>query len=265
MANKRFHRKPKIQPKGHEWLYGIKAVESAISSSYRKHFAMWVKHPLGERVQGLQKAAEERGILIKKATPEIFETYCPDEVHQGVLLECSARHLETPTSLPATEKINPFYLVLDQIKDPQNFGAILRSAAFFGCSGCIVTKDHSPSVTPAVSKASVGVAEWFPIFETTNLARFLTDQKKKGFWIVGLAGDGKTELQKLERDRPLLLVLGNEGRGLRQLVKQQCDWDVRIEGTEQVESLNVSVAAALACYQLGSQEEGSACKDFASA
>ncbi|MGA0403561.1 MAG: TrmH family RNA methyltransferase, partial [bacterium] len=82
---------------------------------------------------------------------------------------------------------------------------------------------------------------------------------------VGLAGDGKTELRKLERDRPLLLVLGNEGRGLRQLVKQQCDWDVRIDGTEQVESLNVSVAAALACYQLGSQEEGSACKDFASA
>ena len=176
MANKRFQRKPKIQQKDHEWLYGINAVEAAVSSSYRKHFAMWVKHPVGERIQRLQKAAEERGISIKKATPEIFETYCPDGVHQGVLLECSARHLETPTSLPATEKINPFYLVLDQIKDPQNFGAILRSAAFFGCSGCIITKDHSPGVTPAVSKASVGVAEWFPIFETTNLARFLADQ-----------------------------------------------------------------------------------------
>ena len=109
MANKRFHRKPKIQPRGHEWLYGINAVEAAVSSSYRKHFAMWVKHPVGERIQRLQKAAEERGILIKKATPEIFETYCPDGVHQGVLLECSARHLETPTSLPATEKINPIY------------------------------------------------------------------------------------------------------------------------------------------------------------
>ena len=75
MTNKRFQRKPKLYQRDHEWLYGIKAVESAISSSYRKHFAMWVKHPLGERVQGLQKAAEKRGILIKKATPEIFETY----------------------------------------------------------------------------------------------------------------------------------------------------------------------------------------------
>ena len=251
MTNNHLQRKPKFQQQDRQWLYGINAVEAAISRSYRKHFALWFKHPAGERIQGLQKTAEKLEISIKKATPEIFETYCPDGVHQGVLLECSARHLEALTTLPVPQNLNPFYLVLDQIKDPQNFGAILRSAAFFGCSGCIITKDHSPGVTPAVSKASVGVAEWFPIFETTNLARFLNDQKKNGFWIVGLAGDGKMELRKLERDRPLLLVLGNEGKGLRHLVKQKCDWDVRIDGSEQVESLNVSVAAALVCYQMG--------------
>ena len=77
MVKKRFQRKPKIQQKDHEWLYGINAVEAAVSSSYRKYFAMWVKHPVGERIQRLQKAAEERGISTKKATPEIFEKYCP--------------------------------------------------------------------------------------------------------------------------------------------------------------------------------------------
>ena len=265
MANKRLQRKPKFRKKDREWLYGINPVEAAISRSFRKHFALWVKHSNGERILGLQQTAKERGIFTKTATPEIFETYCPDGIHQGVLLECSPRHLESPTYLPVPQNLNPFYLVLDQIKDPQNFGAILRSAAFFGCSGCIKTKDHGPGVTPAVSKASVGVAEWFPIFETTNLARFLADQKKNGFWIIGLASDGKTDLRKLERDRPLLLVFGNEGKGLRQLVKQQCDWDVRIDGTEQVESLNVSVAAALACYQLGAHDENLACKGFVSA
>jgi 23S rRNA (guanosine2251-2'-O)-methyltransferase len=256
MTNKHLHRKPKFQQNNRQWLYGINSVEAAILRSNRQHFALWLKQPHGERLKRLQKIGEEKRIPVKIGTPEIFETHCPNGVHQGVLLECSARRLGAPTSLPITQNLNPFYLVLDQIKDPQNFGAILRSAAFFDCSGCVITKDNSPGVTPSVSKASVGVAEWFPIFETTNLARFLTDQKKIGFWIVGLAGDGKADLRKLERDRPLLIVLGNEGRGLRPLVKQQCDWDVRIDGAEQVESLNVSVAAALACYQLGAPAPG---------
>lgn len=225
-------------------------MEAALTHQSRRFFALWLKEQRNGRLMGLQRLAESLDVTVRSATREHFEQHCPDGVHQGVLLECGSRAMKTAPPLPKPEGTAPFYLVLDQVSDPQNLGAILRSAAFFGAAGCVVCQDHSPGLTPIVSKASVGVAEWFPVYVTTNLARFLELQKAEGFWVVGMTGEGTEKLNRLQRDRPLLVVLGNEGKGLRRLVQQHCDWEVQIQGDDQVESLNVSTAAALVGYQL---------------
>jgi 23S rRNA (guanosine2251-2'-O)-methyltransferase len=95
--------------------------------------------------------------------------------------------------------------------------------------------------------------EWFPVYAATNLKRFLDNRKEEGFWVVGMDGSAQSDLRDLQADRPLMLVLGNEGKGVRPLVLSACDWTVKISGTNQVESLNVSSAAALALYQVSSQ------------
>ena len=137
-------------------------------------------------------------------------------------------------------------VVLDQIEDPHNLGAVLRTCGFFDVSAVVVSKDHSCGLTPVVSKSSSGVAEWLPVISVTNLTRFLQKQKSKGYWIVGLAEESNQSVSQLVRDKPLILVMGNEGRGIRPLIRKQCDWLVSIAGNPEVCSLNVSNAAAIA-------------------
>ena len=125
-------------------------------------------------------------------------------------------------------------------------GAVLRTCGFFDVSAVVVSKDHSCGLTPVVSKSSSGVVEWLPVISVTNLSRFLQKQKSEGYWIVGLAEESNQSFSQLVRDKPLILVVGNEGRGIRPLIRKQCDWLVSIAGNPEVSSLNVSNAAAVA-------------------
>jgi 23S rRNA (guanosine2251-2'-O)-methyltransferase len=176
---------------------------------------------------------------------------CPDAVHQGVVLRCGFLPFTSmpdfPQSAVATQ---PLLVVLDQIEDPHNLGAIIRTCGFFEVNAVVVTQDHSSGLTPVASKASAGVLEWLPVISVTNLARFLNEQKTKGFWVAGLEGEAPDCFTDFSRDRPLILVLGNEGRGIRRLVRKHCDWLVSIPGNHEVSSLNVSNAAAVALYHL---------------
>ncbi len=235
-----------------EWLYGVSPVQEALRHQHRTFRQLLLKQPVSERLQEIQQQAEKLSIPVHLAERGKLDEICPEGVHQGVLLEATPREMLSPQPFPSPTG-NPIYLVLDQIADPQNFGAILRSCAFFGASGCIVARDHSCGITPTVSKTSVGVVEWFPVYAATNLKRFLDNRKEEGFWVVGMDGSAQSDLRDLQADRPLMLVLGNEGKGVRPLVLSACDWTVKISGTNQVESLNVSSAAALALYQVSSQ------------
>ena len=172
---------------------------------------------------------------------------CPDAVHQGVVLRCGILPFSPISVLPLpVEGKLPLIVVLDQIEDPHNLGAVLRTCGFFDVSAVVVSKDHSCGLTPVVSKSSSGVAEWLPVISVTNLTRFLQKQKSEGYWIVGLAEESNQSVSQLVRDKPLILVMGNEGRGIRPLIRKQCDWLVSIAGNPEVSSLNVSNAAAVA-------------------
>jgi 23S rRNA (guanosine2251-2'-O)-methyltransferase len=191
----------------------------------------------------------EEGIVAKVA-PEVVrpsaiaERLLPDAVHQGLYLETE------PLTFPGVEKIpaRGVVLVLDQITDPHNVGAIFRSAAAFGVTAIVTTQRHSPDATGALAKAASGALEHVPLVSVQNLARGLAALKESGFLVVGLDSDGDADLAALKLRAPLALVLGAEGKGLRQLTKEICDHVARIDLPGEIKSLNVSNAAALGLY-----------------
>ena len=232
-----------------ELLYGLQPVCAALRRRKREFSELFIK--IGKnnsgRISEIRKLAEEIGVPVNEVPGMRLKEMCPDAVHQGVILRCGILPFSNISDLSLTlEDELPLIVVLDQIKDPHNLGAIIRTCGFFDVTAVVLSKDHSCGLTPVVSKSSSGVAEWLTVISTTNLTRFLQKQKAEGYWIVGLAEESNQSLSKLERDKPLIIVLGNEGRGVRPLIRKQCDWLVSIAGNPQVSSLNVSNAAAIA-------------------
>jgi 23S rRNA (guanosine2251-2'-O)-methyltransferase len=168
----------------------------------------------------------------------------PDAVHQGLLAEAD------PLPSPALADLSAagIVLVLDQITDPHNVGAILRTAAAFAVAAVVTTARHSPEATGVLAKSASGALEWVPIVIVQNLGRALTEMKEQGFLVVGLDSDGGDDLAATALSSPLALVLGAEGKGLRQGTRAICDRLARLDLPGAIKSLNVSNAAALALY-----------------
>jgi 23S rRNA (guanosine2251-2'-O)-methyltransferase len=177
--------------------------------------------------------------------------------HQGVLAIAGEYVYADLEALVPTDKPYPLLVALDQITDPHNFGAIVRSAVAFGADGIVILKDRSASVTASVVRASAGATEYARIARVTNLVRALQQLSQRGLQIVGLDGSASEQLDALTF--PLsgrVLVVGSEGKGLRRLVREYCDNLARIELSGPIASLNASVAAAIALYQSGRQRHG---------
>jgi 23S rRNA (guanosine2251-2'-O)-methyltransferase len=167
-------------------------------------------------------------------------------VHQGVVLEVE------PLDQPALEDIldeKPRLLMLDQVTDPHNVGAILRTAAAFGVGGVIVPKNHAPEEGGAMAKSACGALDMVPMIEVTNLVAAMEEIKPHGYWLIGLDGDGDVTVREAGLDATSCLVLGAEGAGLRRLTRDHCDRLVRIPMDARMESLNVSNATAIALYE----------------
>jgi 23S rRNA (guanosine2251-2'-O)-methyltransferase len=170
-----------------------------------------------------------------------------DAVHQGLALMVAP--LE-PVFLDEVLRGDQPLLVLDQVTDPHNLGAMLRSAAAFNAAAVILTKDHSAPETAVVAKAASGGLDIVPRVVVTNLASALREIKEAGYWVAGLSGDAKQTIREAKLNRKTALVLGAEGKGLRRLTAESCDVLVRLPMSERMESLNVSNAAAIALYSV---------------
>ena len=175
-----------------------------------------------------------------------------DAVHQGfVALAEKLPNARIEDICDEAEKYeNCRLLILDQVTDPQNIGAIVRSCAAFGSLAMIVQDKNSPQESGAMLKAAAGTYENMPICRVTNLSRAIEQLKKAGFWIVGMDGYAKTNIDKLDKNGRLAMVMGSEGKGMRRLIEESCDVTVRLPIAENVESLNVSTAAAVVLYEL---------------
>ncbi len=185
-----------------------------------------------------------------------LEQLAPGVSHQGFVAEIKEFPMQDMNEV--LEKIdmdkNPAFLVLDEIQDPHNYGAIIRSAAAAGVNGIIVAKNNQASITGTVFKTSAGALARIPIIQVSNIATTLLQLKEKGFWVAGLAMEGSTNYWQQELTGPMVFVVGNEGHGLRDLTKKRCDYILSIPMKEGVESLNASVSAALLLYEWRRQQ-----------
>jgi 23S rRNA (guanosine2251-2'-O)-methyltransferase len=223
-------------------LYGWHTVSAALKNPARRPRRLLATENAARRLteEGI-KAAIAPEVVRPSA---IAERLLPDAVHQGLYLEADALDAPAVEDLPAKGIV----LVLDQITDPHNVGAIFRSAAAFAVSAIVTTQRHSPEATGALAKAASGALEQVPFVSVQNLARGLAALKESGFLVVGLDSSGDSDLAALPLRAPLALVLGAEGKGLRQLTKEICDHVARIELPGDLKSLNVSNAAAVSLY-----------------
>jgi len=207
----------------------------------------------GERVA---EAAAAAGVRVEDAAHGDLDRRSRGGVHQGVGAELADfRYAELPDLLDAAGARGeaPLLLLLDGVTDPQNLGALVRSAHALGAHGVVVPKDRAAGVTPAVFKAAAGALEHCAIARVTNLSRAIDDLKSERIWSVALAADGERELQEIDLTGPTALVLGSEGKGVRPLVRKTCDHAGRIPMAAGVGSLNVAAAGAVALYEAARQ------------
>lgn len=238
-----------------ELMGGINAVEALIEQAPQTVVRIWVKSG-NARLDALRKKANDLGIAVESADERSLDRRLPDVAHQGVVAEFQARPAVTEHELfeLIEQAHNPLLLVLDGVQDPNNLGACMRSAAAAGALAVVIPKDRASGLTPAARKASAGASEMIPLAVVTNLSRTLTALQQANIWTVGLAMEGEMSLFSSDMDDwfrgGLAIVMGGEGAGLRRLTSQHCDRLVHIPMPGPTESLNVSVAAAVALFSV---------------
>jgi 23S rRNA (guanosine2251-2'-O)-methyltransferase len=226
---------------GAYFLYGRHPAEAAIANPHRRIKGLWLTKP--DSLTGLPA-----GIAVHQVSPDELGALLPEgAVHQGIALEVFP--LEACTLDDLVRKGRPI-IILDQVTDPHNVGAILRSAAAFDAGGIIVTKHHSPDETGVLAKSASGALEIVPIVAVPNLSNILEYLKKNGYWCAGLDGGATQTLAEAKLTAKTALVMGAEGAGLRRLTAENCDLLVKLPMPGKMESLNVSNAAAIALYEL---------------
>jgi 23S rRNA (guanosine2251-2'-O)-methyltransferase len=229
-------------PDGPAILYGWHTVAAALANPERHIRKLMLTENAARRL------TEEH--IDTRVTPEIVrpalidQRLGPDAVHQGLLAE--ADPLPSPDIDTLTQE--GIVLVLDRITDPHNVGAIMRSAAAFAVKAIVTTARHSPEATGVLAKSASGALELVPLVTVQNLARALTELNDQGFMTVGLDSEGSEDLGEVALREPLALVLGAEGKGLRQLTRETCSVVARLDMPGEIKSLNVSNAAVLALY-----------------
>ncbi len=223
-------------------LYGVHPVVEALRNPHRRFRRLLATE------NALRRLREEIGDLPVEAElvrpSEIDRLLTPDSVHQGLYLVCEPLPSPDLDSLPDDAVV----LALDQITDPHNVGAILRSAAAFGAAAVIVTIRHSPAATGVLAKSASGALEHVPLVTVRNLGDALETLGKRGFLRLGFDSEGDVALEEVALRRPLVMVMGAEGKGLRQRTRELCDHVARLEVPGAITSLNVSNATAIALY-----------------
>jgi 23S rRNA (guanosine2251-2'-O)-methyltransferase len=240
-------------------IYGRKPVLETLKSGRRKINRIFLLHGSKDFILNqIQTHAYAKGIEVIFESKRKLDALVNSENHQGVVaLEADFEYEDLDSLFYASQKKSEavFGVMLDEIEDPQNFGAIVRSADAFGVHGVIIPKHRASGVTPTTFKASAGAIENIPIIQVGNLNETIRDLKKRQVWVIGTSPDGERNFFEWDFKQPSVLVFGNEGRGLRQLVKTNCDVLVKIPMKGTINSLNASVSAAILMSEVYRQRE----------
>lgn len=259
MKNRRKPKNPAKGPSGKSAkvkidLFGAHAVTEAWLNPKRYIHSLFITdNALGDFDEALKKA---QSLGLKRPTPEIVpketldHSTPPGSIHQGIGLNCQAlEETDIHDIIRANENNEKtVLLMLDQVTDPHNVGAIIRSSCVFGANGIIMQSKHAPDLKGVLAKTACGGIEHVPVAYETNLTRSLETLQQSGYFALGLAEEGEPTIQQFADHQKLVLVLGAEGTGLRRLVRQQCDCLISLPTAGPISSLNVSNAAAVALY-----------------
>ncbi|MGZ8162769.1 MAG: 23S rRNA (guanosine(2251)-2'-O)-methyltransferase RlmB [Methylobacter sp.] len=234
-------------------IFGLHSVQAALDYSPKKINKAWVDaQRQDKRLAQVIDELFSLGIEPEKVDRKKLDRFADGSNHQGIVIEVEMPGELSESDLKtAVENLSEtaLFLVLDNVQDPHNLGACLRTADAAGVHGVIITKDNATGITSTVCKVASGAAETVPVYQVTNLSRTLRWLKEQGLWIMGAAGETTQSVYKTDFTVPLAFVMGTEGKGLRRLTREQCDLLVSVPMLGQVKSLNLSVATGILLYE----------------
>lgn len=231
-------------------LAGLNPVREALRSGRPVDKILLAQGERSSRTGEIMALAREKGVPVLKVDRTRLDTLSGNSRHQGVLAYTAAREYSTLEQILDAAGDSPFILLLDEINDPHNLGAILRTAEAAGVHGVVIPRRRSVSLTPTVARVSAGAVEHVPVARVANLAQTIDMLKERGLWVVGADAGGPDLYWRARLDGPLALVVGGEDKGLGRLVREKCDLLVRLPMAGKINSLNASVAAALLMYEV---------------
>jgi len=234
-----------------EWIYGVNPVIEAIRAG-RKIMRICVSSGMQGRADHLRREAEKRSIPVETLEPFFFDSSFP-KGHQGVAAEVSPKRYVPMVELLAIPEVAgdpPFFLVLDCLEDPRNFGAILRTADAAGVHGVVIQAYRSVSIVPETSKSSAGAVEYVPVTLVPNIKHVINEMKQRGVMVIGAETGSRTMPWDIDLTIPACIVVGSEGRGMRKTVREHCDVLIGIPMRGRIGSLNVSVAAGILLFEV---------------
>jgi 23S rRNA (guanosine2251-2'-O)-methyltransferase len=236
-----------------QYVYGLHSVSSLAKHRAGQIEAVWVQRERQDaRLKELVALLQRHGIAVQVVSRKELEHMAAESVHQGVIarVKPSEQHDEGFLESLLDNLAEPaLLLVLDEVTDPHNLGACLRSADAAGAHAVITPKDNAAALTPVVRKVASGAAEVIPFIQVTNLARTLSWLKQRGVWLVGTAGEATQSIYEMDLKGSIAIVMGAEGKGMRRLTKESCDYLAYIPMAGTVESLNVSVATGVCLFE----------------
>ena len=241
-----------------ELIHGIHALQSALENHPQNIIEIITVHkPKNPRLEKMINQAQGLGLRVRHHSMSFINRKCKDK-HQGVIAEIKTIKLPDESQLAETLQgiDNPFVLILDQIEDPRNLGACLRSADAAGADIVMFTKHNSAPLTSIAKKTAAGAAETLKLFQITNTVNAIKILKDNGVWIAGTDCDeGSTNIYETDLKGSICIIMGNEGKGIRPLVKKNCDYLIHIPLVGTVQSLNVSVATGITLFEVLRQRD----------
>lgn len=241
---------PRSLEEGEE-IYGIHPVLECLKSGVRSVEKIYIQKTASSRsVSEIVHLCRKKGIPFRFEPVAFFERQTNGASHQGVLAVCSAQKYKDIEDVFASLSACPTLVILDSIEDPRNLGAIIRTCAAIGVEGVILPKDHSTGLTSTVAKTAAGALDQIQVVRVSNLVSTMKEIKEKGIWIIGVETGQKMLYYEQDYRMPLALVFGNEGKGIRRLVRETCDFLVSIPTPGKIDSLNVSVSAGVVLYEV---------------
>jgi 23S rRNA (guanosine2251-2'-O)-methyltransferase len=238
-----------------EWLYGPRVVVEALRGKNRRVEEVWIEEgPASAALDELAERAKGRGAAVRMVDSTTFAGLQLTEARR-VAARCGPFRYADAGAIPAAPPGGcSLLVVLDHLEDPQNTGAILRTAEAVGCAGVFLPRRRAAQVTAAVVRASAGASEHLTVYRVGNLAQLVGKLQEAGYWIVALAGDGEQRWDEVDYRAHIALVVGSEGRGVQRLVGERCDHRVRLPMLGQVGALNASAAFAAVAYEVMRQQ-----------